>query len=357
MAGRRQHYLPKFLQAGFASKTIGDRIFTWVFRKDRAPFEANTRHVGVEQDFYAQGDDQSVDEIITHAEANEFAAVVNEARVAPAGVIGRGSFPCVLAHLEVRSRHLRRSFQTTGEHLLGDIFSVMDRPADFLDVLQKHVTQHPDSLVNAAHEVVQQSGGNAEYDAEELAARTKQNLPAAIHALAPEFSAVFAAVKAKLPDILARAAKKGQVDALVKSIAPPMRVAQYDELTFALVDVPSNDLILGDCGVFFHVAGSRPFKSFSEKQDEVLAAVLPVSPNRVVVGSSLPYRLEVSELRRAIARCSSEFFVAHERSGANEELVEQIGSDAAPLNAYQVSAIARTALAGGTKASGRDCEN
>jgi hypothetical protein len=41
MAGKRQHFIPQFIQSGFASHVSGDEIYTWVYRKEAKPFNTN----------------------------------------------------------------------------------------------------------------------------------------------------------------------------------------------------------------------------------------------------------------------------------------------------------------------------
>jgi len=41
MAGIRQHILPRFLLKGFASKVVGQEVFTWVYREEGKFFESN----------------------------------------------------------------------------------------------------------------------------------------------------------------------------------------------------------------------------------------------------------------------------------------------------------------------------
>lgn len=121
MAGTRQHYLPQFLQRGFASKKTAKACFTWVYRKDKPPFEANIEDVGVERKFYTQGTDSFVDSIITDAESQEFSRTVALARSANPGVIQSSGFPRLFAHLEVRSRHLREVFGGTTEKFIAKL--------------------------------------------------------------------------------------------------------------------------------------------------------------------------------------------------------------------------------------------
>jgi len=51
MSEKRQHYLPQFLQRGFASAS--DRARTWYYRRRAIPKEVGIRDVGVEDYFYS----------------------------------------------------------------------------------------------------------------------------------------------------------------------------------------------------------------------------------------------------------------------------------------------------------------
>jgi hypothetical protein len=44
------------------------------------------------------------------------------------------------------------------------------------------------------------------------------------------------------------------------------------------INETQNSLILGDSAVIFHVEGTRSFKPFADKDDVVVAAMLPVNP-------------------------------------------------------------------------------
>ncbi len=58
MPGRRQHYLPQFLQRGFTSNDA--RKLTWLYRTGVAPREVGIRDVGVEEQFYSNVDDPAL---------------------------------------------------------------------------------------------------------------------------------------------------------------------------------------------------------------------------------------------------------------------------------------------------------
>jgi hypothetical protein len=51
MAGKRQHYLPRFLLKGFNSRKQSQKMMSWVFTKDKI-YETNILNIGLQQYFY-----------------------------------------------------------------------------------------------------------------------------------------------------------------------------------------------------------------------------------------------------------------------------------------------------------------
>ncbi len=80
MSGKRHHFIPQFLQRGFASQSTNKDTYTWVYRKGEInSFNANIKNIGLEGYFYAENKETTLDEIITDAET-EYAIYVNELR-------------------------------------------------------------------------------------------------------------------------------------------------------------------------------------------------------------------------------------------------------------------------------------
>src|SRR5689334_4421150 len=124
MAGKRQHYLPQFLQRGFTSTPGGRK--TWLYRKDVAPREVGLRDIGVEENFYNVGSDSSVDVAITDIERDEFVALIEQARTGMAGDVELTNLaPRLITHLEVRSRHLRMTFGESSNRLLKQLLECL----------------------------------------------------------------------------------------------------------------------------------------------------------------------------------------------------------------------------------------
>lgn len=82
----------------------------------------------------------------------------------------------------------------------------------------------------------------------------------------------------------------------------------------------------------FNVSEGAGWKPFLNKDDDPLAVYLPVTPNKVVVGSVAAPQIESEDLRQHVARTSQSFFISHESSASTVRLSDQIGLEAMPLS-------------------------
>lgn len=339
MAGKRQHYLPQFLQRGFASSVDGRR--TWLYRKDAAPREVGMRDVGVEENFYSVESDASLDESITELERDEFVEVIEECRgstTPQTNVVER--LPRLIAHLEVRSRHLRTTFAALADRAWNDQLSNFENPAIGAALVRRHIQRDPAELrAMAAREL--RSNGLPVSLAPKMARQTAKmiaNMPDEL-LIATFWKPLLPHIRHALKTRLVESIKKAHVNALHESVAPELRAQQYRHLQFTIVEVGSNDLVLGDAAVAFHVRQGSGWKPFLNKDDDILAVYLPVSPNKVVVGSIDAPRIESEELRQHVARTSQSFFISHESSPSTITLSDEIGVEAMPLSEAELQSI------------------
>lgn len=118
MVGHRQHFVPRFLQAGFARRIDGEKVFTWVYRKGRPARECSTKDIGLETDFYSTPGDTAADDAITDAEG-AFGALIESLRKSPPGAVSSAGIPGLIAHFEVRTRHLRQNLLQAGNEFMS----------------------------------------------------------------------------------------------------------------------------------------------------------------------------------------------------------------------------------------------
>ncbi len=121
MSGKRQHYIPRFLQKGFISHESGKESYTWVFSKNKEPYNTNIKNFGLERNFYTSDDGISADEIITKKEI-EFSAIIQKLRQEDLSVLNNSKLPFLLAHLLIRTRLIRDAFADSGEYMTLQLF-------------------------------------------------------------------------------------------------------------------------------------------------------------------------------------------------------------------------------------------
>lgn len=327
MTGKRQHFIPRVLQRAFASHVVRDQAFAWAYRKGAEPFNSNISNIGVEGYFYSENEDPRLDRIITEFEG-EFSALIACLRSDPMTASPSSSqIAQLLAHLEVRTRHLRESLLKTGTHLLDELMKFASDEEALGRYLTREMNRDPLFLQDAMASEMQKRGIPIKH----LPRIMKMSRPLVKEVLPGQvamLSALSNRIRAQLPNMLEKAAKSGHIETLVRTLAPKSKVDRFAELHFRVVKTGDVPLPLGDSVVLFHASGARAFKPFYEGEDELIAVFLPLSPCQVLVGSKLPYELDSARLRREIARCSLEYFISGEPPPEHDDLAVLIGENA-----------------------------
>lgn len=337
MSGKRQHFVPRFLQEGFASHANRGEVFTWLYRKNARPINTNIINVGVEGLFYTDGSDTKADDLITTAE-EIFNNLVKELRTSSPMRVSDPRIPELIVHLEVRTRHLRQSFLRAGDYIVSRFLDFMGDEDFFVGYLERSFRNDPSILREAlADELEKRELPKAML--ETMMEVSSPLLPALIEQLKPTLRQDAAYLRCVLPKKLREASKSGHIRALKKGASPEVRMQRYKNLTYELVDVQESSLILGDSAVLFHVEGPRPYKAFIDKDDGLNAVILPLTSRRLLFGAREGFPMSGHIWPEAIARCSLEYFIANENSYANRLLQGLIGEDATLLTRAELEDI------------------
>ncbi|MBI4382300.1 MAG: DUF4238 domain-containing protein [candidate division NC10 bacterium] len=337
MATKRQHFIPRFLQEGFASHTRGGAALTWVHRKGGPPFNSNIINVGVEGFFYTEGDDTQADDLITDAE-DLFSTLVRNLRTSTPAAVSDSQLPRLISHLEVRTRHVRQSFLRAGDFLVSRLLDFMADEHAFTAYLERKLWNDPSIFRESlSKELAKQ--GLPQALLQPLINLSAPLLPAFIAQLRPNLPKLAEALRSTLPKALKDGAKSGHIRVLKEAISPETRIQRYESLTYSVVEASDGPLILGDSVVLFRIEGPRPYKAFLDKDDALTAVFLPLSSTRALIGTHEGASVLPPDLRQALARCALEYFIAAERSDANDLLKEEIGEDAALLSRAELEEI------------------
>jgi hypothetical protein len=328
MAGNRQHILPRFLLKGFASRVTGSEVFTWVYRKEANVFEANIINVGVEKNFYGREGEVTADAEITNLE-NEFAILLDELRrKSDQSQIHDPKLAEFVAHLCVRTRHLRESFRESSEVLLSKISEHLFNAEN----LKAFVSNHPELMTHELEKVIAENPLLEPY-AKMLLQMGPTMAIAFFEGNKSDIEQLAQPLISNLKSVLPRALKEGHIKALAKAPIPELRVEDYRILRWFVCE-SDDPLVLGDIGCLFETAGARRFKSLSEKNDEIRNIYLPIMSNRMLVGTALSSapRVDFKLIENAMVTCSREFFVCSESSQGKTRLLRLIGTESATVS-------------------------
>lgn len=120
-------------------------MFTWVYPKVGLPFNSNIINVGVEGRFYTNGQDTEVDQNITAAEGR-YSGLVSDLRAGTNARLADPLLPKLIAHLEVRTRHLRENFVRTSEFLVSNLIANISEKEAFTDFALRIIQTNPSLL-------------------------------------------------------------------------------------------------------------------------------------------------------------------------------------------------------------------
>jgi|JI8StandDraft_2_1071088.scaffolds.fasta_scaffold74415_1 hypothetical protein len=313
MAGTRHHYIPRFLLKGFASHADGKEFFAWVYRADRQPFCTNIINIGIEGHFYTLDGRPEVDDSITVAEGR-FAAVIasmRETREFP--FQQREVVAELLAHLEIRTRHLRSNFERLSDAILARTIEFLSDKRAFSLFVLKQLESRPELLVAPLEEELSRRGLTNSQALTVIKALTPV-LPAYMSnflpGLAIQFSDAMYRMRTENPSALLDVARRSQLRALSESVSPQVKVQRYQALEYE-VHTTHTPTPLGDSAVVFEVEGRQRYKTFVSASDTIQAVYLPIEPNLILCGRSLEHEPDLGALPTAVATCSSDYFVGH----------------------------------------------
>jgi hypothetical protein len=349
MAGIRHHILPRFLLKGFASKVVGQEVFTWVYRKEGNVFEANIVKVGVEKYFYGKEGELNVDDEITDIERG-FAIFLDELR--------RQSDTCefsdpkiaeFVGHLSSRTKHFRDSFIEMSGQLSSLLTNYLADQSNFRTWILEYYKRHPEVIRKAIDDAL----GKMQLTRPQRL-RLKQymlmkvrpeNIVTQMDKDIPEYAFMFRTIGPVLLERIPAMAKEGHIKALAKSLIPEPRLEDYRQLNW-FVCKSDEPLILADVGCLFEVEAAKRFISLSSKEDKLKNIYLPVSSDALVIGTTSTAMPEVDfkTINEAFAKSSREFFVCREPSQENNKLLAMLGTEAEVLSKDEIEQLTREVI-------------
>lgn len=332
MSGRRQHYLPRFLQRPFRSRIKGGD-FVHVHEQGRAPYLANLMGVGQERDFYGHPDHSALDDAITrhedrlvqilrHLEADGLTRVTNQ------------QVASLLSAIALRTKKMREALvglipllTSWARQQHGDALEVARAVEEQLANIRER-----DRIIEEQLEKLPRLNREARHKARTIA---RQHWQRTIEAKRDEWRSQAQSMLLELLDKIDEEADsiatKAFHQALTRLLADPDRNDHFEAYTYMLWDVaPPDYLVLGDCGVIGQRADGQWRLALGNMSDEVPLdlVVLPISPQRCIIGrrSGSIDPPSVVEINEASAALSHRFFISDREDDQQAVLRDRVGS-------------------------------
>ncbi|MEE4085961.1 MULTISPECIES: DUF4238 domain-containing protein [Pseudomonas syringae group] len=342
MSGVRQHFIPRFLQKGFRTPSNGKIVRCWVYEQNKPPRSANIQDVGLERYFYAINGEPDLDDKITDAERDVYAPLVGHLRAGNLNAAVIESIPGLLAHLEIRSRHVRQNMQSMVDECASGILDHLSDPLNLGALSREHFRPGSTIFDKALAEQ-----GISQQQIQALLAIDESALEQIFEPLVDIFASLIPAhlsrIKSSIPDMI----KDSHVRMLNESVSPAVRAHRFSALHYSVHKFEPGDLPLGDSVVLFHVRGERSFKPFMDKDDELVHVVLPLASDRYLLGASdASLSSPPQNLPLEIARCSMGYFICANQSDRAADLQAHIGSNAGWLSAREMNTLLGEVLSG-----------
>ena len=338
MAGKYQHYLQKMLQRGFRSECSGKRPSVFVYEHAVAPYRKRAEDFGGEDEFYSpvsDGRSGTLDDKITQWEARRQADVRRWRSLSNGHVVSAKEAAEVVGLTGVRTRAIRDTFRSLFEDLFPKFASVLQDP----DVLMTRIDERID--LNFVYDTVlaQQNGLSPDEIAqtyvvpEHRAARRMLDYTMS-EVLGHQLSKVLRELNREIAlaiDENSFDASKLHVEAIEKLIDEGLAREDLVSLDWSIVENRSDTpWILPDCAVVALKRNGKFSPFLFGSSDETQAMLLPLSPNRMLVGAN--GEIEdgaLSDFTVEAAACSRDWFIAHELRDDLDSLRSRIGSCAA----------------------------
>lgn len=338
MAGRRQHYIPRFLQRGFLAACLDGKERTWLHRRGAAPKLVGISDVGVSEYFYSRPSNDGVrtlDDRITEIESSILVDLEN-LKTAKVGIeVDSRVAARLVAHLTFRTAHVRSTFTQGAMLALNHVAAhVSDNEnmrkelgvdgvppgKERLSVVDMALSAMPDAVAALPSELSRRLVSfyvRERFD--ELYERDKPQLVQALSMLGQGLSKSIEDSHRKVLN---------QLDLSAREEA----LAAFSWKTQAV-----SGALLPDCIALVRESGEAYTPYLLGNWDCVDCVVLPISHDRLLIGSKTDVgEIPISVVNEASANCSDNFFISrHPEHGAS--LGSLIGQRCIQVIAAQVN--------------------
>ena len=354
MAGKKQHFVPQFLQRGFVStepehigfgrkpkKEKKKKSKVWVFDRGKKAYLTSVENKGAERYFYGV-EDSEADTRITDAES-EYAELVNELRTYTVNTCLSSKklrIAELVAHLFIRTKHVRNSLEEAGDIMLEMTESLLGTKADFERFVRRAFKEKADEIEKRLYDnltpVQQKIARKKLRENPEILSAALEQVTTEIVASNPFSEPFLQQFKEGLPKMV----RNAHIEIFSESAAPADRVEQLRTFHWFLHTEGHGSFILGDT-ISLCKASDGKYKSYLLESKECEHIFLPISSQHILVGSieSCMQKLDVEAINRASAAISQDFFIASQDTDRERSYAQLLNTAISVIEADELEKV------------------
>ncbi|WP_210511736.1 DUF4238 domain-containing protein [Pantoea ananatis] len=341
MAGKRHHYIPRFLQRGFL---MGEpkKEYTYMYLNGGVQRRSKIDNVGVEGHFYSISGEAELDDIYTDLE-NTYSDIISKIKKFPLKKVDEVELAEIISHFEVRTNNLRRSFYSSSKDFL-DKMTERFVSGDMLKSLIQNKIQQGVSNGGVFDDLFNQLSIPSQHREalfEHIRPMIEINIEGYINSISEPIKFFF---KEAINERLKTTIKRGHINGMIRHVSKNAKLEDYKDLNYRVINTNFN-LILSDSVVIFDFEGLNEFKPFYDIKNTLKSVYLPISSNLFIYGTKDNSEPKLDILNEMSAKCSSDFFIACDISSDFSSLQGLIGQNCALLTDAEMKQILEEVIA------------
>jgi len=329
VSGPNQHYLPRFLQKPFGIRPKRKEI--WVFARGASPEQKRLKEVGASDYFYSDpsvAGERTLDDNITDIETpvSRRLSVIREMPIG--SVINAADAAEIVNHLVPRTAHVRVSIERGLRMMAQGIETILNDDERLQSLMGLHQDEPNEIFRQNVTEKLDEIDGFGNFGLpKELIQRVaffmaKENFTSLASDVLPILRTAFATWLRASGGFV----REGHNKALAQMPYSTPRLKLLESLSWTIQAGPKEGAILPDCAALAVDRSGQTAPAMFADWDEVAAIILPVSPDKLLVGAAVEYKLaKLPDFNDEAAKSSHDFFLASTASPYFGGLHERLG--------------------------------
>lgn len=325
MAGRGQHYIPRFLQRGFICNNQEQVYFYSKIKKE--VIKTNIGNIGLGRDFYSSPEDTYLDDVITEHENKIISPLIDVLRsIESDNIVDSSTATTLISHFITRTKYIRDLCSEACKSTL-DILESQIATKKAEEEFIKNFVQSDMFKEELKKEFKQQKLISDDLLINSLCTQMAKNphefpiINQAIEAM----KAVYQKLQNDHLEMIKKSHKKALINLLESS---NVKYSQYENFIWHLKIYPDDSIILSDnIAMTYNTETKKVYPPFFTNKDDNTQIYMPISHNKLLVGTQnhSPI-LEVDQINEYMISISSNFFIASIFNEGYEHQIQLIGN-------------------------------